>query len=52
MEKFAHQEFQVGDFGLAAQLEYVGDKRHTICGGNLKSQVEHSKHRVSQSQIF
>ena len=46
------QEFQVGDFGLAAQLEYVGDKRHTICGGNLKSQVEHSKHRVSQSRIF
>jgi len=27
-----NMRLKVGDFGLAAQLEYVGDKRHTICG--------------------
>lgn len=27
---------QVGDFGLAAQLEFAGDKRRTICGRCLK----------------
>lgn len=25
-------EIKIGDFGLAAKLEYTGEKRKTICG--------------------
>ena len=25
-------EIKIGDFGLAAKLEYEGEKRRTICG--------------------
>ena len=27
-----NMEIKIGDFGLAARLEYVGEKRKTICG--------------------
>lgn len=27
-----NMEIKIGDFGLAAKLEYAGEKRKTICG--------------------
>jgi len=27
-----NMEIKLGDFGLAAKLEYTGEKRKTICG--------------------
>ncbi len=27
-----NMEIKIGDFGLAARLEYAGEKRKTICG--------------------